>query len=151
MNKNEKRPPSVGAPEGLAGEMKHCSVTYNSRSDFNMIRDPSQGLVASLLQYGRENAMSGKELESILGLSDLRPLTNAINRERMSGIPICAAQSHPCGYFIPIDRAEVVKYRNTLQSRAKNLNAILNAVNVWLDYDSGQCYLEEFEQEETVM
>lgn len=151
MNRDEKRPSSVGAPEGLAGEMKHCSVTYNSRSDFNMIRDPSQGLISSLLQYGRENAMSGSEIQSLLSLSDLRAVTFAINRERAAGIPICAAQSTPCGYFIPVDRSEVIKYRNTLQSRAKNLNAILNAVNVWLDYDSGQCYLEEFEQEETVM
>ena len=104
----------------------------NKIPDFIMITKPEQGVVAPVLKYGRENAMTGDEIRRLLGISDIRTVTKYIEMDRRRGIPICAAQTYPAGYFLPATVKEAEQYRDMLERRADSINYILDEVNAWI-------------------
>lgn len=74
-------------------------------------------MVYEILLEGRENALTGKEICSLLGIK-ARDLTIAIERERRDGKPICASCGENPGYFIAANREEMEHYCNRLYHRA---------------------------------
>ena len=74
-------------------------------------------LISDLLTTGEENAKTGRVLCEILNLK-ARELTEAIERERRQGHPICASCGKTPGYFLAATREEMAAYCNRLKHRA---------------------------------
>lgn len=77
-------------------------------------------MIYEVLSEGAENARTGRELCSILGIS-ARDLTIAIERERRQGRPICANTSANPGYFLAANKTEMQQYCNSLNRRVKEI------------------------------
>lgn len=73
--------------------------------------------IRSLLQHGRENAVTGKELARILGYPNDRVIRQAIRELIADSVPIAASTINPCGYFITQNEEEATKYLKVLRSR----------------------------------
>lgn len=89
--------------------------------------------VTDLLHRGKANAVPGRDLVRLLGLHNLRELTQIIEKERRAGEPICASVSAPHGYYIADSPDELRAYLHSLQRRENEvgktrrcLTAILN-------------------------
>lgn len=75
-------------------------------------------MIFELLEIGRENARSARELSEKLGI-DRRGISSLIEQERRQGRPICATcNSKTPGYFIPASRDEMEQYCTKLRHRA---------------------------------
>lgn len=72
--------------------------------------------VTSMLLIGAENAQTGKELATRLGVS-VRDLVDQIARERREGSPICASNDENKGYFLAANREEMQRYCQSLERR----------------------------------
>lgn len=73
-------------------------------------------MVFEVLAHGAENARTGKELCGILRIKS-RDLTQAIERERRAGQPICANCGTNPGYFLAANQKEMEMYCNSLLHR----------------------------------
>lgn len=74
-------------------------------------------MIHELLNRGRENAITGRELAGALKC-DIRDITERIERERREGAPICAATNGKPGYYLPETREELETYCERLKGRA---------------------------------
>ena len=74
-------------------------------------------MIAEFLQHGLENARTGAEICKALNL-DKRELTQAIERERRAGAPICAATGTIKGYYLAATQDEMQRYCDSLKRRA---------------------------------
>ena len=74
-------------------------------------------MIFELLSIGSENAQTGKELCKLLNIT-ARELTEAIERERREGRPICANTGSNPGYFLAANQTEMQRYCNSLNRRA---------------------------------
>lgn len=81
--------------------------------------------IAPLLRYGKENAMTAKDIAAMVGISDPRPVTKSIQMERLDGAPICSGQN---GYYLTDDANEhavfLAGYERRFVSMAKTYNAL---------------------------
>lgn len=77
-------------------------------------------MIHELLDYGRENARTGRELAEVLQC-DIRQITGQIEKERREGRPICAAMGENPGYYLAADDAELSDYCDRLKGRAVEL------------------------------
>lgn len=77
-------------------------------------------MVHERLDYGRENARTGRELAALLDCN-IRNITEAVERERRAGRPICAASGENPGYYLAADADELERYCNMLKGRAIEL------------------------------
>ena len=121
MNEKKKARPGVGAP-GQAERESHL-VSGHSRIENNTRSPEGQaGTVSKLLPCGKENAITGGSLVKLLGLHDLRELTQLIELERRAGLPICASTyiTH-LGYYLAAEPAELEKYISSLDRRLHNV------------------------------
>jgi len=73
--------------------------------------------VRSLLKYGRENAVTGKELARTLGYPNDRVIRQAIRELIKDSVPIAASTTDPFGYFIIKSPEEATKYLAVLRGR----------------------------------
>lgn len=73
--------------------------------------------VRSLLKYGRENAVTGKELAKTLGYPNDRVIRLAIRELIKDSVPVAASTVNPSGYFITENEEEATKYLKVLRSR----------------------------------
>lgn len=75
--------------------------------------------VFDYLHYGKKNAIPSKTLAKALGFQSVRDLQKQIERERAAGAVIL---SDPCGggYYLSNDPAELRRFTQTLNARAKN-------------------------------
>lgn len=91
--------------------------------------------LSELLLTGRANAVPGRDLVRLLGLHDLRELTQIIEKERRAGEPICASVSAPHGYYIADSPDELRRYLHSLQRRkgeiGRTLAALENILEIW--------------------
>lgn len=76
----------------------------------------TQGRVAAALSQGEDKAVSSADLVQLLGFRSVRELQKQIEAERRSGALILSSSAG--GYFLPANRAEIVKYAETLRRRA---------------------------------
>ncbi len=75
-------------------------------------------MIKELLSEGPENAINGRDICQLLGLS-MRELTAAVERERRAGAPICATNGrYKPGYYLAPDRETMEDYCRRLQHRA---------------------------------
>ena len=79
-------------------------------------------MIYEVLLEGRENALTGKEICSILGIK-ARDLTAAVERERREGKAICASTGSNPGYFIAANREEMERYCNACMGTIDQLPA----------------------------
>lgn len=89
-------------------------------------------MISEILGHGEENAITGKRICLYLQIST-RDLTQAIERERRAGIPICASTGSNPGYYLAANKAEMEAYCQSLKHRGieifKTRQACLKAVN----------------------
>ncbi len=122
MNKNEKTCPTAATVEQAAEvETAKQAVTF-SKSNFSTSGPPCQtGLVSRNLHRGRASAIPGHQLVEQLGFADGRTLTQAIERERRAGIPICAACGDTPGYYLAESPDELEAYLRSLDRRLRSV------------------------------
>ena len=110
MSKARKTSPGTAIP-GLVVENGPVSQTAHASANNDTTDGAGRQLfrVSDLLHPGAENAIPRRELMTLTGLSD-RELRLMIQKERLSGTPICA--NNKTGYYLPgsdQERAECVK------------------------------------------
>lgn len=83
-------------------------------------------MIHEILLEGADNALTGREICRILGITP-RDLTQAIERERRQGAPICASTGKTPGYFLAANQQEMQRYCNSLLHRAGEIHATRRA------------------------
>lgn len=78
-------------------------------------------MIAEMLTEGKENARTGREIRAILNIS-ARDLTQAIERERRDGQPICASTGRNPGYYLAATKGEMQRYCDSLFRRAGEIH-----------------------------
>lgn len=140
MMLKDKKPSQVLAHlEGQGG--KNPLSDGPSRDEFNTRGVPGQvsGRVSSLLGYGSANAVPATQLAELLG-ADVRSVREAVQRERLAGVPICAEGN---GYFLPGDVSELVRFSRCIAHRARETQRVADAVRRSLDEMTGQTRMGE--------
>ena len=94
--------------------------------------------IHELLLTGKENAIPGRDLMTLLGLKDLRDLTQIVERERKNGFPICASTSGEKGYYIAANAVELDEYIKSLGRRIHNIGRTMTHLEDTLDKMTGQ-------------
>ena len=77
-------------------------------------------MIHELLAAGRGNARTGRELAGVLNCN-IREVTEAVEKERREGWPICAASGENPGYYIAESPEELDHYCKRLKNRAIEL------------------------------
>lgn len=137
MKQKENTRPVVAATERASGEFADSISLYEKSI---MLGAGSQGgLVSACLGIGAENAVPGHDLVQLLGLRDLRTLTQLIERERRGGSPICASVSGTSrGYFLAADPSELARYVKSLDRRLRAVGETRHRLGDALDRMTGQ-------------
>ena len=133
MSENKKAPAGAGTPTkatetvALGGATISCSYSTTPAS----VRQ-----VTAYLPIGASNAISGKELAAILGY---KTLSRQIQRERLSGAPICAAVSGDSrGYYLASSPDELSAYLKALDRRLREVRRTRDACGDTLRRMTGQ-------------
>lgn len=95
-------------------------------------------MIHEILPIGKENAIPGRDLMSMLGLKDLRELTQLVERERKDGFPICASTSGEKGYYLAADATELEEYIKSLGRRIHNVGRTMTHLEDTLLRMTGQ-------------
>jgi predicted DNA-binding transcriptional regulator YafY len=77
-------------------------------------------MIHEYLATGSENAITGRELCDRTGLT-MRELTQAIEKERREGVPICANTGVNPGYYLAANQREMQLYCDSLSRRASEI------------------------------
>lgn len=128
MNEKKKAAPGVAAP-GVG--MRYGSFPESVIPLYNFTTLPGwmQARVAPLLGYGKNAAITSKELRRLLDAGSTRVISMAVEKERAAGIPICASNKSDCpGLFLPATTAELTEYRRSLQHRVAAIVRTLEAI-----------------------
>ena len=130
---------SVGAPEQAAeteSDYRSDIISYYDTNTFYNLR--KYGKLTKVLPAGKENAVPGRKLVEILGLKDLRDLTQLVERERRDGSPICASTGAEKGYYLADGPEELEGYLQSLNRRVKNINRTVVHLEDTLSNMTGQ-------------
>jgi hypothetical protein len=73
--------------------------------------------ILSILRYGKENAITGRELAKILGHKNDRFIREQIRQLIAAGHPIAASVGEPPGYYLANSLEEANEYISGLRSR----------------------------------
>lgn len=99
-------------------------------------------MVHEILPTGAANAVPGRKIASDLGM-DYRDFTKMVERERQSGIAICATVSgDDRGFFVAADPGELALYLRSLKRRIKNVTKTYRALDATLSTMEGQERME---------
>lgn len=123
MNRNQKAAPVVVHRDG-EGEQIALPGFPISNSKHNTVCTEKQGVIASLLPYGAERAVSLRQLADMTGLST-REVRRSIQRERLNGVPICEAGA---GYFLAENDEERRRWIISMRGRARQILKAARAV-----------------------
>lgn len=138
MMAKENSRPLVAQETGQAGKEAATGKAHNSYLDFTTSA-PQRQRIFPLLGHGKSSAVPGKELAGLLGLDDLRELTKLVERERASGIPICATcDSQQPGYFLSSGPGELAAYIKSLDRRLHNVRKTRDRLADTLESMTGQ-------------
>ena len=77
--------------------------------------------IITLLQKGKENAITGKSLAGLLGMRDTRIIRQTILELIAGGFPICSSPHEPYGYYFAGSKDEVDEALRVLRSYGKNI------------------------------
>ena len=124
MNKNEKTRP-VAATTKRAEETAAFGGAAISYSNFTTQKRARQ--VSDYLLNGAENALDARTLAAWMKI-DRRTVTQRIERERRSGMPICAAVTvRNLGYFLAANADELTAYLASFDRRIKQVTLTRDA------------------------
>ena len=96
-------------------------------------------LISTLLNSGRENALTLRELVALTG-EDERTVRRRIHAERKGGALIMADCLH--GYFLPEDPSDVQRFIRSMNGRAREVAAISRAAEIALSEMTGQTRMD---------
>lgn len=127
MRRNKNAVPGVAAPGNGMGS--GCvTASDKPQLDFTTLPGWRQARIALMLGYGKNAAITMKELAAFLNVND-REISKAVERERGAGIPICASMDKDCpGLYLPSDAAELAEYRRSLERRVAAVSRTLHAI-----------------------
>lgn len=93
--------------------------------------------ILDFIPVGKNNAITGKELQNITGL-DGRSVKQQIANARIRGAVICASlKGDGGGYFIPSCPSEATEYVRTEQCRINSAKEALKAAEIYVS--GGDC------------
>ena len=124
MTKTKEPAPSAATLR--AGEAEN-EIGQISFPGFNSITggENRQAKIAPLLGIGQNAALTIKDLCGITGWNN-RTVRMIIQRERLSGIPVCSDNAH--GYFLAANDAERVACVRSLRHRASEISRVASAL-----------------------
>lgn len=93
--------------------------------------------VRDSLHFGRDNAISSRDLAEALGFQSVRDLQKQIERERAAGAVILS-DCHGGGYYLSDDPEELLRFTRTLNARARNTIKAAQSAQRALDAATGQ-------------
>ena len=131
-------------PVGDATERSEETAATTNDQNFSQSNDTTErgqrqgGTLFKILPSGKENAVPGWKLVEILGLKDLRDLTQLVERERRDGSPICASTGAEKGYYLADGPEELEDYLRSLNRRVKNINRTVVHLEDTLSNMTGQ-------------
>lgn len=131
-------------PVGDATERAEETAATTNDQKFSQSNDTTErgqrqgGTLFKILPSGKENAVPGWKLVEILGLKDLRDLTQLVERERRDGSPICASTGAEKGYYLADGPEELEDYLRSLNRRVKNINRTVVHLEDTLSNMTGQ-------------
>ena len=131
-------------PVGDATERAEETAATTNDQKFSQSNDTTErgqrqgGTLFKILPSGKENAIPGWRLVEILGLKDLRDLTQLVERERRDGSPICASTGAEKGYYLADGPEELEDYLKSLNRRVKNINRTVVHLEDTLSNMTGQ-------------
>ena len=131
-------------PVGDATERAEETAATTNDQKFSQSNDTTErgqrqgGTLFKILPSGKENAVPGWKLVEILGLKDLRDLTQLVERERRDGSPICASTGAEKGYYLADGPEELEDYLRSLNQRVKNINRTVVHLEDTLSNMTGQ-------------
>lgn len=105
-------------------------------------------MIAELLHKGKENALTVPRLMELCNLHSKRLVTAQVERERAAGALICSKTTGSGGYYLPKDRAEVIEFISTMESRMRKMNTSITAARAYLKQIEGQQCMEVCQMEE---
>ena len=139
MSGKKKARPSAATPERAEETAATTNDQKFSQSNDTTERGQRQGgTLFKILPSGKENAVPGWKLVEILGLKDLRDLTQLVERERRDGSPICASTGAEKGYYLADGPEELEDYLRSLNRRVKNINRTVVHLEDTLSNMTGQ-------------
>lgn len=139
MSEQRKTRSSAATPERAEETAATINDQKFSQSNDTTERDQRQGgTLFKILPSGKENAVPGWKLVEILGLKDLRDLTQLVERERRDGSPICASTGAEKGYYLADGPEELEDYLKSLNRRVKNINRTVVHLEDTLSNMTGQ-------------
>ena len=139
MSEQRKTRSSAATPERAEETAATTNDQKFSQSNDTTERGQRQGgTLFKILPSGKENAVPGWKLVEILGLKDLRDLTQLVERERRDGSPICASTGAEKGYYLADGPEELEDYLRSLNRRVKNINRTVVHLEDTLSNMTGQ-------------
>lgn len=122
MTNSKNARPDGGASEQAAGCNRACQ---QSRKQYNTGHE-KKASIYDLLPVGAENAISRRELSALTGIED-RQLRRQIAQERRAGALILSSSESNGGYYRAASRAELQRYVRSMQSRSREILAVIRA------------------------
>lgn len=104
--------------------------------------------VYDALPYGREHAISSKQLAQMLGFRSVRDLQKAVEAERAAGAVILSDVTGG-GYYLSNDPDELRRFTRTLYARAANTLKAAESAQRALDMATGQMCLPNWYGDES--
>ena len=123
MASSKKARPDGGASGQAAGSNERAA--QQSRIEYST-QTEKKATIFDLLPVGADHAISRRELSALVGLPD-RQLRRKIAEERRSGLLILSSSESNGGYYRPADASELRRYVRSMQSRSKEILAVIRA------------------------
>lgn len=145
MSAGKKKARPTGDAAGRAGRESHWASGNSHHQNTTNEGSGQAGFVSQRLLCGKQNAIPGQALVTILDLKDLRELTQLIERERRDGFPICASTDQACpGYYLADGPGELEQYIKSLGRRIHNVSRTMTHLEDTLHRMTGQDRAEGF-------
>ena len=101
-----------------------------------------QGIVESILQHGRENAITKFDLMKVTGIKNVRDLRSEIEYERKHGALILSDRGADAGYYLPADgeqgREELRRFVASYMAQAVSMLRTVEPARQALSFDPEQ-------------
>lgn len=125
MTAKEKAPTSAATLAEAGVEIAACGRAAISYDHITTTAAGRQRKVSDFLSHGRENAVPLRHLKKLLEV-DGRTVRLMIERERLSGMPICA--DNLTGYYLPATEEEKSACVRSMRHRAGEIMRTARAI-----------------------
>jgi len=93
----------------IAGSREHKESVASDKCQKDRVLD--------IICYGRERAITGKQIADIMGSPNDRNIRIIIGKHIEEGIPIASATKPPVGFYIADTEGDALEYANNLHAR----------------------------------